>query len=38
MARKRHSAEEIVGKLRQVDLLMAPGKPLADAVPKIEFT
>jgi len=38
MARKRHSAEEIVGKYRQVDVLMAPGKPLADAVRKIGFT
>ena len=38
MARKRHSAEVIVGKLRQVDVLMAPGKPLADAVRKIGFT
>jgi hypothetical protein len=32
MARKRHSAEEIVGKLRQVDVLLAQGKPVADAV------
>ena len=27
MARKRHTAEEIVAKLRQVDVLMAQGKP-----------
>ena len=26
MARKRHTAEEIVAKLRQVDVLMAQGK------------
>ncbi len=32
MARKRHKAEEIVAKLRQVDVLMAQGKPVADAV------
>jgi putative transposase len=32
MARKRHTAEEIVAKLRQVDVLMAQGKPVADAV------
>ena len=38
MARKRHSAEEIVGKLRQVDVLMAQGKPVADAVRAIGVT
>jgi hypothetical protein len=32
MARKRHTAGEIVAKLRQVDVLMAQGKPVADAV------
>ena len=32
MARKRHTAEEIVAKLRQVDVLMAQGKAVADAV------
>ena len=32
MARKRHSAEEIVAKLRQVDVLLAQGKPVSDAV------
>ena len=26
MARKRHTAEEIVSKLRQVDVLMAQGR------------
>jgi hypothetical protein len=30
MARKRHTAEEIVAKLRQVDVLMAQGKPVSD--------
>jgi putative transposase len=32
MARKRHTAEEIVGKLRQVDGLTAQGRPVAEAV------
>ena len=32
MARKRHTAEEIVSKLRQVDVLMAQGHPVVDAV------
>jgi transposase-like protein len=32
MARKRHTAEEIVSRLRQVDVLTAPGRPVADAV------
>jgi transposase-like protein len=38
MARKRHSAEEIVGKLRQVDVLLAQVKPVADAVRAIGVT
>ena len=38
MARKRHSAEEIVGKLRQVDVLLAQGNPVADAVRAIGVT
>jgi putative transposase len=38
MARKRHTAEEIVAKLRQVDVLMAQGKPVADAVRMIGVT
>ena len=38
MARKRHSAEEIVAKLRQVDVLMAQGRPVADAVRSIGVT
>jgi hypothetical protein len=32
MARKRHSAEEIIGKLRQVDVLTAQGRPVSDAI------
>ena len=29
MGRKRHTAEEIVAKLRQVDVLIAQGRPVA---------
>ena len=32
MARKRHTAEEIVAKLRQVDVLTSQGRSVADAV------
>ena len=38
MARKNHTAEEIVAKLRQVDVLMAQGRPVADAVRAIGVT
>jgi hypothetical protein len=38
MARKRHTAEEIVSKLRQVDRLMAQGRPVAGAVRAIGVT
>jgi transposase-like protein len=38
MARKRHTAEEVVAKLRQVDVLMAQGRPVADAVRAIGVT
>ncbi len=38
MARKRHTAEEIVAKLRQVDVLIAQGRPVADAVRTIGVT
>src|SRR3954470_6944817 len=38
MARKRHTAEEIVGKLRQVEVLTAQGKPVAEAVRSIGVT
>ena len=31
MAAKRHKAEEIVAKLRQVDVLNAQGKSMAEA-------
>jgi transposase-like protein len=38
MGRKRHTAEEIVAKLRQVDVLMAQGRPVADAARVIGVT
>src|SRR6185436_12276609 len=38
MSRKRHKPEEIVSKLRQVDVLVAQGTPVADAVRAIGVT
>ena len=38
MPRKRHKPEEIVAKLRQVDVLVAQGTPVADAVRSIGVT
>ncbi len=38
MPRKRHKAEEIVAKLRQVDVLTAQGTPVADAIRQIGVT
>jgi len=35
MARKRHKPEEIVAKLRQVDVLLSQGQSVADAVRSI---
>ena len=32
MSRKRHKPEEIVAKLRQVDVLVAQGTPVAEAI------
>jgi hypothetical protein len=32
MSRKRHKPEEIVAKLRQVDVMTAQGQSVADAV------
>ena len=32
MARKRHKLEEIVGKLRQVEVLVGQGKAVAEAI------
>ena len=38
MPRKKHKPEEIVAKLRQVDVLVSQGQSLADAVRSIEVT
>ena len=38
MPRKMHGAEEIVAKLRQVEMLMTQGKSTADAVRAIGVT
>jgi putative transposase len=38
MARKRHTSEEIVAKLRQVDVLTAQGRSAADAIRSIGVT
>ena len=38
MPKKRHKPEEIVVKLRQVDVLVAQGKPVADAIRTIGVT
>jgi putative transposase len=38
MARKRHKAEEIVAKLRQVEVLTAQGKSAAEAIRSIGVT
>ena len=38
MARKRHKAEEIVAKLRQVEVLTGQGRPVAEAVRSIGVT
>ena len=38
MPRKRHTPEEIVAKLRQVDVLVSQGQGVADAVRSIGVT
>ena len=38
MPRKRHKPEEIVAKLRQVDVLVAQGRSVADAIRSIGVT
>jgi transposase-like protein len=38
MGKKRHSAEEIVAKLRQVDVLTAQGRTVAQAIRQIGVT
>jgi hypothetical protein len=38
MARQHHKPEEIVGKLRQVEVLVGQGKPVAEAIRTIGVT
>jgi putative transposase len=38
MARKRYKPEEIVAKLRRVDVLVSQGQPMADAIRQIEVS
>ena len=38
MARKRHKPEEIVAKLRQVDVLVSQGSAVSDAIRQIGVT
>jgi len=38
MARKRHTAEEIIAKLRQVEGLSGQSRPIADAIGAIGVT
>ena len=38
MPTKKHKAEEVVAKLRQVDVLTAQGRPVAEAVRSIGVT
>ena len=38
MRRKRYTPEETVSKLRQVDVLVAQGTPVADAIRAIGVT
>ena len=38
MPRKKHTPEEIVAKLRQVDVLVSQGSPVSDAIRQIGVT
>lgn len=38
MARKRHTPEQILGKLRDADVLLAQGVPIADVARKLEVS
>jgi putative transposase len=38
MPQKKHKPEEIVAKLRQVDLLLSQGRPVAEAIRTIGVT
>ncbi len=37
MARKRHTAEQIIAKLREAEVELAKGQPLVDVVRKLEI-
>ncbi len=38
MARKRHTAEQIIAKLREAEVELAKGQPLVDVVRKLEIS
>ena len=38
MPQRKHKPEEIVAKLRQVDVLLSQGRPVADAIRSISVT
>jgi putative transposase len=38
MAKKRHTAEEVIGKLREAEVLLAQGRSVADAAKAIGVT
>ncbi len=38
MSRKRHTAEQIIAKLREAEVELAKGQPLAAAVRKLEIS
>ena len=38
MPQKKHKPEEIVAKLRQVDVLLSQGRPVAEAIRTISVT
>lgn len=38
MPQKKHKPEEIVAKLRQVDVLLSQGRPVAEAIRAIGVT
>lgn len=38
MSTKRHKPEEIVSKLRQIDVLVGQGQPRIDAIQQVQIT
>jgi len=38
LARKRHTAEQIIAKLREAELALAKGQPLVDVVRTLEIS